>query len=101
LLQPYSTYYAIVLFSLISLTNGFAVFFPGRFTAADFVTSYLPIPIFVALYFGHRFWQKTSGAHRIEDIDLFGGLEEVEEITATDVAPVPANIWEKIWYWIC
>ncbi|KAK7404019.1 hypothetical protein QQX98_010192 [Neonectria punicea] len=99
--QPYSTYYAITFMCLICLTSGFAVFFPGRFNAADFITSYVSIPIFACLYLGHKLWTKSPGFRKIEEIDLFSGLEEVEEITANDVPPVPANIWEKVWFWLC
>lgn len=36
----------------------------------------------------------------VQELDLFGSFEEVEEITAVDVPPVPAKTWYKAWYWI-
>jgi amino acid transporter len=35
--QPYTTWFALVLLVLLTITNGFQVFFPGNFTAASFL----------------------------------------------------------------
>lgn len=101
--QPYSTYFTLLVLSLMCITNGFAVFFPGNFDAAKFVTSYASFPIFLVLYLGHRFWvgMKTPWITPVTEIDVLSGLEEVEEITMQDVPPVPRNFLERFWFWLC
>ncbi|OAA71122.1 proline-specific permease [Akanthomyces lecanii RCEF 1005] len=101
--QPYSTYFTLLVLSLMCITNGFAVFFPGHFDAAKFVTSYASFPIFLILYLGHRFWvgRKRPWITPVTEIDVLSGLEEVEEITVQDVPPVPRNLLERFWFWLC
>ncbi|KIV94622.1 hypothetical protein PV10_02373 [Exophiala mesophila] len=76
--QPYGAYIAMVAFTLLCLINGFTVFFPGRFSASNFLTAYIGIPIFLGLYFGHRlvFW-KDKWAWDPEEVDLQTGLQEI------------------------
>ncbi|KAJ3495323.1 hypothetical protein NLG97_g3480 [Lecanicillium saksenae] len=102
-LQPYSTYGTLAILSLMCITNGFAVFFPHNFTPAKFVTSYASFPIFLILYLGHRFWagRKTAWITPVTEMDVTSGLEEVEETTRNDIPPIPRNIFERIWFFIC
>ncbi|TQS32180.1 hypothetical protein Golomagni_07514, partial [Golovinomyces magnicellulatus] len=101
-LQPYSTYFTLFVMVVIVVTNGFAVFFPGHFKIADFLTAYISFPIFAILYVGHRIWQKGGPWLKpIDEIDMFSGLEEVEEVTANDEKPIPRNFLERFWYWLC
>lgn len=101
--QPYSTYFTLLMLGLLCITNGFAVFFPHNFNAAKFVTSYASFPIFIILYLGHRLFVRRQALWitPITELDVFSGLEEVEETTMNDVVPIPRNFLEKIWYWIC
>ncbi|KAG4273448.1 proline-specific permease, partial [Fusarium proliferatum] len=100
--QPYLTYLSIVGMSLVCLTNVFAVFFPGNLKVATFTTSYISFPLFLAIYLGHKlFYDKGAWIRPGSDLDVFGEPEEVEEITANDVPPVPRNFLEKVWLWIC
>ena len=88
--------------SLICITNGFAVFFPGHWNTATFITAYISFPIFIVLYMGHRFWTKAKQWYKpIHEIDVFSGLEEVEETTAKDTGRQPGNLWERFSYWLC
>lgn len=51
-LQPYVAYVTTFIIFLVILFSGFAVFFPGNFTAAGFLTYYINIAIFAGmLYF--------------------------------------------------
>ncbi|KAL9607398.1 MAG: hypothetical protein Q9167_007688 [Letrouitia subvulpina] len=76
--QPYGAWISLVGFVILTLINGFDVFFPGRFNASSFLTAYIGIPIFLAIYFGHRFWHwKDTWARRSEDVDLATGLQEI------------------------
>ncbi|KAF2150556.1 hypothetical protein K461DRAFT_178125 [Myriangium duriaei CBS 260.36] len=101
LLQPYTTWFTMFVISLMTLTNGFYNFFPGKWSTANFVTSYVAILIFAVLYAGHKIKHKGPLCLKIKEIDLVSGLEEVEEITANDIPPVPKNFAQKLWYWIC
>lgn len=94
-LQPYGTYFAIVYFGLVTITNGYAVFFD--FNGSDFVAAYITIPIFLVLYFGNKLWKKTPWMIKIEDIDLTTGLDEIEE---EEEIPPPDSIHGKVLHWL-
>ena len=102
-LQPYGTYFALSIMLIATLTNGFWCFFPGEFNATSFLTSYISIPIFLAFYFGHKLFANRRGPwiKDISSLDVFSGLEEVAEVTENDVPPVPKNLLQKLWFWIC
>ncbi|KAI1407035.1 amino acid permease/ SLC12A domain-containing protein [Hypoxylon sp. FL1857] len=78
IMQPWASWIAIVAFGLFGLLNGFSVFFPGNFNASDFLTSYIGIPVFLLIYFGHKFsatrepWLRSPNS-----IDLKTGLAEI------------------------
>ncbi|KAF2226111.1 AAT family amino acid transporter [Elsinoe ampelina] len=79
--QPIAAWVCIFLFAFFLLLNGFTVFYPGNFTVAGFLTTYLGIPIFIILWLGHRFiaarddpWVIAPGS-----VDLVSGLAEVED----------------------
>lgn len=54
-LQPYTSWITLVLFSILTLLNGFTVFFPSEWSTASFMSAYIGLPVFLILYFGHRF----------------------------------------------
>jgi amino acid transporter len=58
--QPWSTWASLVLFVLLLFTGGFSTFMKGHWDTETFISSYLNIPIILALYFGYKFWHKTS-----------------------------------------
>lgn len=98
--QPYGTYFVIVFIFLVTLTNGFAVFF--EFNAADFIAAYITFPIVVFLYFGHRiysiFWLgRKRWLTPLDEID-FSKLEMVEYQETQYEQRIPKNWWEKIWF---
>ena len=101
-LQPYASYVCLVVFTMLLLLNGFTVFYPGRFTATGFLTTYLGIPIFLILWLGHKL---SIGRHdpwlyRADKMDLTTGLAEVEADAAmwtrleqTEKAGVKKSPW--------
>ncbi|KAK5126908.1 hypothetical protein LTR85_008266 [Meristemomyces frigidus] len=125
-LQPYATWFVLGLLILLTLTNGFQVFFPANWNVADFVAAYVTIPIFLALYLGHKIWKSTryvmkecswngsirpgamvkawfghwSFGHSVAEIDVLTGKREMDELEAMDVPPVPKNWVEKAWFWL-
>lgn len=104
----------------------FLVFWPSQWNVSDFLAAYITIPIFLALYLGHKiyfatyqvmqgqswdgaeksgskFQQWRSGwifATRTPDIDVLTGKQEMDALEAMDVPPVPRNLLEKFWFWL-
>lgn len=78
--QPWGAYYAIVVVSLLAITNGYTIFFPGAFTASGFLVSYVVFAIFFVLYFDHKIWYRTSWMVPAADIDIFSGKEEIDRL---------------------
>ncbi|ODV64162.1 amino-acid permease inda1 [Ascoidea rubescens DSM 1968] len=101
-LQPYASYFAFCFVIIISLVNGYAVFFPDRWNASDFVAAYITIPIFLVLWLGHKFFIDKSGSFykKIEEIDVITGLEEVEAAEKEYPERIAKNFWQKFWFWL-
>lgn len=68
------------MFVILGLINGFDVFFPGRFSASSFLTAYVGIPIFLAIYCTHRFLHRNDAWARDPlEVDLTTGLRELKD----------------------
>lgn len=88
------------------------VFFPSQWEVSTFLAAYITFPIFLVLYFGHKiYWatyQVRKGeakswfaafsvfAIRTPDIDVITGKQEMDELEAMDVPPVPRNFLQKV-----
>ncbi|QRW16929.1 amino acid permease [Rhizoctonia solani] len=75
-LQPYLSYW---------------VFFD--FNASDFITCYINIPIFFALFVGWKFFKKTK-FWKTQDMDFTTGIPTIEETESPELPP--KNLGEKI-----
>ncbi|KAE9391532.1 proline transporter [Gymnopus androsaceus JB14] len=92
-LQPYGAWISIVAFTILTLINGFNVFFPGQFSASSFLTAYVGIPIFLAIYLGHRaFHWKDAWVHESKEVDLHTGIKIV---LANEHPDPPMGQWRK------
>jgi amino acid transporter len=64
------------------------------------VTAYLGLPIYAALYFGHKFWHKTR-AIKPEEVDLISGRKEFDMDEAAweeeEAARGKLPWWKKLW----
>lgn len=98
--QPYASYFILGLLSLLTLTNGFQVFFPSEWSISSFLAAYITIPIVLALYLGHKVLCRTPFAIKIEDIDIMTGKKEMDDLCAMDEEPVAKNWLQKFWYWL-
>ncbi|KAF6221966.1 hypothetical protein HO133_001934 [Letharia lupina] len=99
--QPYTSYFAMIMLILLCLTNGFQVFFPSNFSAASFLAAYITLPVFFALYLGHKLWARTPWIRSIETVDVWSGKEEADRQEEEDMGPsIPRNLLERIWFWI-
>ncbi|CAG7939072.1 unnamed protein product [Penicillium olsonii] len=98
--QPYGTYYAMGFISLLAITNGYTIFFPGSFTASGFLVSYIVFVIFFVLYLGHKLYYKTPWMIKVSDIDIFSGKGEIDRLEEEDIEPKPRNWLERVWWWV-
>ncbi|OAA64968.1 proline permease PrnB [Cordyceps fumosorosea ARSEF 2679] len=74
----------IIYFTVIGSLNGFNVFFPGHWSASDFLTAYIGTVLFVVLYVGHKMTVGRGDAWVIpvEQVDL-SSLHQETAIEAT------------------
>lgn len=120
-LQPYATYAALTLVSLLTITNGFAVFIKGQWNTSTFIAAYITIPIFLALWLGHLLYrtnliQRMLGLVigrykgysvklpslyiRTQDIDVITGKREMDELALMEEPRIAKNWLQKAWYWL-
>lgn len=99
-LQPYATYIVLFIICLLTITNGFQIFFPGKFNVSDFLAAYITLPIFLVLYFGHKIWFRTPFATPVEDIDITTGVREMDILAEMEVVRQPKNFVQKMWFWL-
>ncbi|KAJ9657790.1 hypothetical protein H2198_004097 [Neophaeococcomyces mojaviensis] len=91
--QPYMAYVSGVMFALLLLLSGLKNFVGGKFSVPSFLTAYIGIPVFIAIFLGHKFTvgKNDPWTKRPEDIDLTSGLDEVI------AAETPGRVYDK-WY---
>ncbi|GAB7350342.1 hypothetical protein MBLNU459_g0973t1 [Dothideomycetes sp. NU459] len=95
--QPYTAYASLAYFVIIILFNGFAVFTRGNWVVSDFITAYIGIPIYFALYLFWRIFKRTSFVKPAQ-ADIWTGKAALDAEVWPEV--VPKNMLEKIWAWI-
>lgn len=98
-LQPYATYIAVFVVSILTITNGFSSFL-GEFDYKAFLTAYITIPLFLIFYIGHKIFSRTGFIIPIHEIDCITGKKEMDEMEAREKPRVAKNTLQKIWYWI-
>ncbi|THW70369.1 histidine permease [Aureobasidium pullulans] len=78
-LQPYASYVCMFAFTVLLLCNGFTLFYPGQFSVSGFITTYIGIVVFLALYLGHKVVAGRNQAwmYSTTEMDLTTGLREV------------------------
>ncbi|EGW34892.1 dicarboxylic amino acid permease [Spathaspora passalidarum NRRL Y-27907] len=68
-LQPYGSYVALAICVLVIFIKNFTVFLGKPFTYKNFITGYIVLPVFLIMYFGYKFWYKTS-IIKLHEVDL-------------------------------
>ncbi|KKA31070.1 hypothetical protein TD95_002564 [Thielaviopsis punctulata] len=77
-LQPYLSYFALVVVFLVVIFNGWDVFVKGNFTASGFFAAYVNIGIFAVLYLFFKV-QLKSRMIPLAEVDLAGDIEGVRK----------------------
>ncbi|KAG4439132.1 hypothetical protein IFR05_005369 [Cadophora sp. M221] len=77
LTYPYGPWISLVLNIVIILVQGWSSFSP-KFSAVDFVSYYIEIPIMLVMYLGWKFWKRTRVVS-YEDMDLETDVYVVDE----------------------
>jgi amino acid transporter, AAT family len=72
----------VILNSILVLVQGWSSFSP-RFSAIDFVSFYVELPIMLFLYLGWKFWKKTDLV-TLEEMDLETDVYEVPSEEAVE-----------------
>ena len=90
-LQPWLSYWGIFWITIFILINGFDVFF--GFTAAGFLTAYINVPLFIALYVGWKVVKRTR-IWKPHEMDFVTGIPTLEETEIPEEPPV--TISQKI-----
>ncbi|KAI9365528.1 amino acid permease [Zopfochytrium polystomum] len=94
-LQPYASWYALVLTLLVILFSNWTVFTEGRWDTPSFVTNYLPIPLFIVLYFGHKFTQGTTVVP-LDQLDFVSDVQEIEALEEDETEDANQSKFQKV-----
>ena len=95
--QPYTAYFALVFFAIITLFNGFYVF--GPWERDSFITSYVGIPIYFVLYAFWKIFKRTKWVNSAE-ADIFTGKAALDAADGHWPDRTPKNMLERIWFFI-
>ena len=100
-LQPYTAYFSLIFFALITLFNGFYVFpSPTKsFDVNNFITAYVGIPIYFALYLFWKLVKRTKWVNAAE-ADIQTGKAALDAADAHWPERRARNVMEKIWFFI-
>lgn len=95
-LQPYASWFSIIMSGLVIVFSGWSVFLKGNFTASGFLTSYIGIPVFFVPWIGWKLWHKTKVV-KLSEVDLDSG-----RMNPKDEVPekIPTTLWGRFVAWL-
>ncbi|KKF92672.1 Proline-specific permease [Ceratocystis platani] len=97
-LQPYLTWFSLIMISLIVIFSGWDVFVKGNFTAAGFISCYLNILIFIVLYVFFKIFLKSEVVPLTEvDLAIDVKLVRDEKEAAKIYRKASTGIAHKAW----
>ncbi|CAN6664415.1 basic amino-acid permease [Trichomonascus vanleenenianus] len=94
---PYSTWYAFIANFCIVFLQGFSCFF--NFSADTFLTAYISLFIFVALWIIFQVVFRCPFMIKLEDMDFDSGRLEVERTVWEEKES--KTLWHKMWDVLC
>jgi amino acid transporter len=96
-LQPFAAWYALSMISLIMFLSAWVVFLGGHWNTSMFVTNYITLVLFPALYFGARFFYNQK-PRKAQEMDFITNIDEIEAEIYDD--PSPKNKFQAFWHWL-
>ncbi|KAI8593146.1 amino acid permease [Geranomyces variabilis] len=91
-------WYAFVMIILVLITGAWTTFrHTDDFDTATFLTTYIPLPLFLVLLFGAKFYKGTKMIAPM-DMDFVTGVREFED--AEEPAKVAKNAGQRFWNWL-
>ncbi|KAL9129419.1 MAG: hypothetical protein Q9217_002124 [Psora testacea] len=99
--QPYTAYFSLIFFALITLFNGFYVFPSSTkgFDTNSFITAYIGVPIYFSLFLFWKIFKRTKFIKAYE-ADIQTGKAALDAADAHWPERKARNIIERIWFWI-
>ncbi|KAG6820604.1 hypothetical protein H0H93_014520 [Arthromyces matolae] len=95
--QPWGSWFALIATGIIVTFKGFDAFLP--FAVDSFITSYIIIPTFFALWLGYKLYYKTE-LIPLDEVDLVTGKQQIddeeEKFVAAQEALGPKSTLRKI-----
>ncbi|KAA8568232.1 hypothetical protein EYC84_008615 [Monilinia fructicola] len=73
-LQPYTSWASLALFVILLFTGGYTTFIHGHWDNETFISSYLNIPLILVLFFGYKYYAKTTMVS-LEEMPIRGFIE--------------------------
>ncbi|KAI0741392.1 general amino acid permease 1 [Daedaleopsis nitida] len=90
-LQPWLSIWGVFWITIFILINGLTVFW--AFNASDFLTAYINIPFFIALYVFWKLYKRTKIWKPLE-MDFVTGIPTIEETELPEEKPT--TFWGKV-----
>ena len=100
-LQPYIAWFTLIFFATIAFFNGFYTF-PSKtkgFDASGFVTAYVGLVIYAALFIFWKVYKRTRWV-KSEEADITTGKAALDEADKHWPERRPRNVWERVWFFI-
>ena len=86
--QPYAAWIGFIGATIITLVSGFSVFLKGNWSAANFVASYVGIPIFIVPIIIWKLVYKTKVSHLFSPVEQQNSRREYADISLrSSIAP--------------
>lgn len=98
-LMRYGAYFTTGFFAILSLTNGFYVFFPQDWSTSNFFAAYITLLFVAVLYAGSTIYYRQWRLIPPENIEIMDLLERVEAEENEALVYDPNTILEKIWWY--
>lgn len=98
-LMKYGAFFTIGFFAILSLTNGFYVFFPQNWSISNFFAAYITLLFVGVLYAGSTIYYRQWRLIPPENVEIMDLLERVEEEENETTVYEPNTILEKIWWY--
>ncbi|KAJ9105648.1 hypothetical protein QFC19_003420 [Naganishia cerealis] len=98
-LMRYGAYFTTGFFAILSLTNGFYVFFPQNWSTSNFFAAYITLLFVAVLYAGSTIYYRQWRLIPPENIEIMDLLERVEAEENEALVYEPNTILEKIWWY--